>query len=59
VCLAKVPDVLEGSRETRASPPHYVVDERVALGTSLPFTQNARGQFENGRPSNLYVAYYV
>lgn len=39
------------------SSPHHVVDERVvfAIGTSPTFMQNARGQFQNGRPSYLHV----
>lgn len=39
------------------SSPHHVDDERVvfAIGTSPTFMQNARGQFENDRPSYLHV----
>lgn len=43
--------------ESSMSSPHHVVDERVvfAIGTSPTFMQNARGQFQNGRPSYLHV----
>lgn len=45
---------------TSMDSPHHVVDERVvfAIWTSPTFMQNARGQFENGRPSYLHVYYF-